>query len=131
MAQHVYYFSDPNATTREGRFHEFITDTELPEPLPWHFHTDKPDESLKAPVWSEIENKWINDDQSTIPAIVANLSANVEQLKEDHESSVKANDKVTTSLEAVQKGQAQQTQMMSQIMAVLSTMQSETNKEAK
>ena len=43
---YVYYFSDPDATDQKLRFHEIYTDVEFDE-LPWHVHTEKPDESLK------------------------------------------------------------------------------------
>ena len=76
---YVYYFSDPDATDQKLRFHEIYTDVEFDE-LPWHVHTEKPDESLKDPVWDINTNSWVEDSKDGQAEILAQAQAKIEAL---------------------------------------------------
>lgn len=97
---YVYYFSDPDATDQKLRFHEIYTDVEFDE-LPWHVHTEKPDESLKDPVWDINTNSWVENSKDGQAQILAQAQAKIEAL-----------DKSKAELEQINRANAQQTQMI-------------------
>lgn len=95
---YVYYFSDPDATDQKLRFHEIYTDVEFDE-LPWHVHTEKPDESLKDPVWDINTNGWVENSKDGQAQILAEAQAKIVEL-----------DKAKEQLEQINSANAQQTQ---------------------
>lgn len=97
---YVYYFSDPDATDQKLRFHEIYTDVEFDE-LPWHVHTEKPDESLKDPVWDINTNSWVENSKDGQAQILAEAQAKIVEL-----------DKAKKQLEQINSANAQQTQMI-------------------
>lgn len=97
---YVYYFSDPDATDQKLRFHEIYTDVEFDE-LPWHVHTEKPDESLKDPVWDINTNSWVENSKDGQAQILAQAQAKIKEL-----------DKSKAELEQINRANAQQTQMI-------------------
>lgn len=76
---YVYYFSDPDAKDPLLRFHIIYSDVEFAE-LPWHVHTEKPDESLKSPVWSNDVNGWVEDSKDGQAEILAQAQAKIDAL---------------------------------------------------
>lgn len=97
---YVYYFSDPDAKDPLLRFHIIYSDVEFAE-LPWHVHTEKPDESLKSPVWSNDVNGWVEDSKDGQAQILAEAQAKIAEL-----------DKAKEQLEQINSANAQQTQMI-------------------
>lgn len=97
---YVYYFSDPDAKDPLLRFHIIYSDVEFAE-LPWHVHTEKPDENLKSPVWSNDVNGWVEDSKDGQAEILAQAQAKIEAL-----------DKSKAELEQINRANAQQTQMI-------------------
>ena len=81
---YVYYFSDPDATDQLLRFHPIYTEVPFSE-LPWHVHTEKPDESLKSPVWSNDVNGWVEDSKDGQAEILAQAQAKIEALDKSKE----------------------------------------------
>ena len=97
---YVYYFSDPDAKDPLLRFHIIYSDVEFAE-LPWHVHTEKPDENLKSPVWSNDVNGWVEDSKDGQAEILAQAQAKIVEL-----------DKAKEQLEQINSANAQQTQMI-------------------
>lgn len=97
---YVYYFSDPDAKDPLLRFHIIYSDVEFVE-LPWHVHTEKPDENLKSPVWSNDVNGWVEDSKDGQAEILAQAQAKIVEL-----------DKANEQLEQINSATAQQTQMI-------------------
>lgn len=97
---YVYYFSDPDAKDPLLKFHIIYSDVEFAE-LPWHVHTEKPDENLKSPVWSNDVNGWVEDSKDGQAEILAQAQAKIEAL-----------DKSKAELEQNNRANAQQTQMI-------------------
>lgn len=95
---YVYYFSDPDAKDPLLRFHIIYSDVEFAE-LPWHVHTEKPDENLKSPVWSNDVNGWVEDSKDGQAEILAEAQAKIVEL-----------DKAKEQLEQINSANAQQTQ---------------------
>ena len=95
---YVYYFSDPDAKDLLLRFHPIYTEVPFSE-LPWHVHTEKPDESLKDPVWSNDVNGWVEDSKDGQAEILAEAQAKIEAL-----------DKAKEQLDQINSANAQQTQ---------------------
>lgn len=113
---YVYYFSDPDATDQKLRFHEIYTDVEFDE-LPWHVHTEKPDESLKDPVWDINTNGWVENSKDGQAAILQEATQKIEELdKKSAELDKKnaaldqANDKFDQAIKAMQQSQQVQTE---------------------
>lgn len=97
---YVYYFSDPDATDQLLRFHPIYTEVPFSE-LPWHVHTEKPDESLKDPVWDINTNSWVENSKDGQAQILAEAQAKIVEL-----------DKAKKQLEQINSANAQQTQMI-------------------
>lgn len=124
---YVYYFSDPDATDQKLRFHEIYTDVEFDE-LPWHVHTEKPDESLKSPVWSNDVNGWVEDSKDGQAEILAQAQAKIEALdksKAELDQTVKTlqtqQENSTAQSLALTKSQADQNKLLASMQNLLLT----------
>lgn len=94
---YVYYFSDPDAKDTLLRFHIIYSDVEFAE-LPWHVHTEKPDENLKSPVWSNDVNGWVEDSKDGQAQILAEAQAKIAELN-------KSKERLDQTLKSVQENQ--------------------------
>lgn len=115
---YVYYFSDPDAATKDLRFHAIYTEVEFSE-LPWHVHTEKPDESLKDPVWSLEANGWVENSKDGQAQILAEAQAKIVELdksKEQFDQINNANARQTQMLTEQLGNQAKQNQNLLQMM---------------
>lgn len=129
---YVYYFSDPDAKDPLLRFHIIYSDVEFAE-LPWHVHTEKPDESLKSPVWSNDVNGWVEDSKDGQAEILAQAQAKIDALdksKEQFDQTVKtlqtqqeagtAQDlALTKSIKALSEGQANQNKLLASMQQLM------------
>ena len=135
---YVYYFSDPDATDQKLRFHEIYTDVEFDE-LPWHIHTEKPDESLKDPVWDINTNGWVENSKDGQAQILAEAQAKIDALdksKEQLDQTVKTLQAgqqagtaqslaLTKSIKALTDGQANQNKVLQSMQALMLQMASQ------
>ena len=124
---YVYYFSDPDATDQLLRFHIIYSDVEFAE-LPWHVHTEKPDESLKSPVWSNDVNGWVEDSKDGQAEILAQAQAKIEALdksKAELDQTVKTlqtqQENSTAQSLALTKSQADQNKLLASMQNLLLT----------
>lgn len=120
---YVYYFSDPDATDQKLRFHEIYTDVEFDE-LPWHVHTEKPDESLKDPVWDINTNSWVENSKDGQAQILAEAQAKIAELN-------KSKEQLDQTLKSVQENQSNgtaQTLTLTKAIKELSEDQANQNK---
>lgn len=120
---YVYYFSDPDAKDPLLRFHIIYSDVEFAE-LPWHVHTEKPDESLKSPVWSNDVNGWVEDSKDGQAEILAQAQAKIEAL----DKSKQQLDKTVKSLQAGQQAGTAQSLAMTKAVKELKDGQADQNK---
>ncbi|MGN1271773.1 MAG: hypothetical protein ACI4T3_01365 [Lactobacillus sp.] len=88
----VYYYSDPDAISKDLRCHAIYTDIEFSE-IPWHVHTEKPSENLKDPVWSNEAGGWVENSKDNQGAMIAQQSEQIDTL-------MKANTELQKSSEA-------------------------------
>ena len=119
----VYYYSDPNGATRNLRFHPIYSEIPFDE-LPWHVHSEKPDESLKNPVWSNDKNVWVEDIQTGKDEILQEAQDKIEALdksKAELDSTVK-------SLQAQQQAGTAQSLALTKSIKALSDSQADSNK---
>lgn len=135
---YVYYFSDPDATDQKLRFHEIYTDVEFDE-LPWHVHTEKPDESLKDPVWDINTNGWVENSKDGQAQILAEAQAKIVELDESKEQldqtvkTLQAGQQagtaqslaLTKSIKALTDGQANQNKVLQSMQALMLQMASQ------
>lgn len=135
---YVYYFSDPDATDQKLRFHEIYTDVAFDE-LPWHVHTEKPDESLKDPVWDINTNGWVENSKDGQAQILAEAQAKIVELdksKEQLDQTVKTLQAgqqagtaqslaLTKSIKALTDGQANQNKVLQSMQALMLQMASQ------
>ena len=129
---YVYYFSDPDATDQKLRFHEIYTDVEFDE-LPWHVHTEKPDESLKDPVWDINTNSWVENSKDGQAQILAEAQAKIAELNKSKEQldqtlkSVQENQSngtaqtltLTKAIKALSEGQANQNKLLASMQQLM------------
>jgi acylphosphatase len=129
---YVYYFSDPDAKDPLLRFHIIYSDVEFAE-LPWHVHTEKPDENLKSPVWSNDVNGWVEDSKDGQAEILAQAQAKIEELDKSKEQldqtlkSVQENQSngtaqtlaLTKSIKALSEGQATQNKLLASMQNLM------------
>ena len=102
----TYYFSDPDSANAEMHHLAIPLSFELPE-LPWHWHTEKPDESLKDPIWDVKTNGWVENSKDGQAAILQEATQAIDALKAKGEELDQANDKVDQALKDMQEVQAQ------------------------
>lgn len=112
----TYYFSDPDSVNAEMHHVVITLPYELPE-LPWHWHIEKPDDSLKDPVWDLKVNGWVENSKDGQAAILQEATQKIEELdKKSAELDKKnaaldqANDKFDPAMKAMQQSQQVQTQ---------------------
>ena len=105
----TYYFSDPDSANAEMHHVVITLPYELPE-LPWHWHTEKPDDSLKDPVWDLKVNGWVENSKDGQAAILQEATQAIDALKAKGEELDQANDKVDAAIKAMQQSQQMQTQ---------------------
>lgn len=131
---YVYYFSDPDAKDPLLRFHIIYSDVEFAE-LPWHVHTEKPDESLKSPVWSNDVNGWVEDSKDGQAEILAQAQAKIDALDKSKEQfdqtlkSVQENQSngtaqtltLTKAIKELSEGQANQNKLLASMQNLMLT----------
>ena len=112
----TYYFSDPDSANAEMHHVVITLPYELPE-LPWHWHIEKPDDSLKDPVWDLKVNGWVENSKDGQAATLQEATQKIEELdKKSAELDKKnaaldqANDKFDQAMKAMQQSQQVQTQ---------------------
>lgn len=112
----TYYFSDPDSVNAEMHHVVITLPYELPE-LPWHWHIEKPDDSLKDPVWDLKVNGWVENSKDGQAAILQEATQKIEELdKKSAELDKKnaaldqANNKFDQAMKAMQQSQQVQTQ---------------------
>lgn len=105
----TYYFSDPDSANAEMHHVVIALPYELPE-LPWHWHTEKPDESLKDPIWDVKTNGWVENSKDGQAAILQEATQAIDALKAKGEELDQANDKVDAAIKAMQQSQQMQNQ---------------------
>lgn len=121
---YVYYFSDPDSSDYTKHCVPIYTTVELKE-LPWHWHKDKPDESLTDPIWSTTQRAWIENAPVTQTRLVAKLQHDQNSLTdkinglEEQAKGLNAN---TLQIGALQKMQATTNAMVGQVSAQLSSL---------
>ncbi len=102
----TYYFSDPDSANAEMHHLVIPLAFELPE-LPWHWHTEKPDESLKDPIWDLKTNGWVENSKDGQAAILQEATQKIEELDKKSAKLDQANDKVDQAIKSMQEVQAQ------------------------
>lgn len=105
----TYYFSDPDSANAEMHHLVIPLAFELPE-LPWHWHTEKPDESLKDPIWDVKTNGWVENSKDGQAAILQEATQKIEELDKKSAALDQANDKFDQAMKAMQQSQQVQTQ---------------------
>lgn len=142
----TYYFSDPDSANAEMHHVVITLPYELPE-LPWHWHIEKPDDSLKDPVWDLKVNGWVENSKDGQAAILQEATQKIEELdKKSAELDKKnaaldqANDKfevqtqqslaLTQGLQKVAEGQEQANKVMASMQQILVGMQADQAKTA-
>ena len=105
----TYYFSDPDSANAEMHHVVIPLPYELPE-LPWHWHTEKPDESLKDPIWDLKTNGWVENSKDGQAAILQEATQKIEELDKKSTQLDQANDKFDQAMKAMQQSQQVQTQ---------------------
>lgn len=102
----TYYFSDPDSANAEMHHLVIPLAFELPE-LPWHWHTEKPDDSLKDPVWDLKVNGWVENSKDGQAAILQEATQKIAELNQKSTQLDQANEKVDQALRDMQEVQAQ------------------------
>lgn len=123
----TYYFSDPDSANAEMHHLVIPLAFELPE-LPWHWHTEKPDESLKDPIWDVKTNGWVENSKDGQAAILQEATQAIDALKAKGEELDQANDKVDQAVKAMQQVQAQSSQQNVAMMKSFTQQTQNTNK---
>lgn len=131
---YVYYFSDPDATDQLLRFHPIYTEVPFSE-LPWHVHTEKPDETLKDPVWDINTNSWVENSKTGQAQILAQaqmkidaldkskeqLNQTVKILQTQQENGTTQNLAMTKAVKELKDGQADQNKLLASMQNLLLT----------
>lgn len=110
----TYYYSDP--TSADVNMHHLVIQSilKLDGDLPWRWHTEKPDESMVDPVWSNEKNCWIENDPNSKAQLIADLQKKVEAQDKQLEQ---INKNQETSLTSISKNQAEMLKMMAPLLA--------------
>lgn len=122
-----YYYSDPTSPNIELHHLAIPFPGELsPVDLPFRWHTEKPSEDLVDAVWDDESHSWIENSDKSQPALIAKLQANNEAIQKKMESyeqdkiaDAEKNDKIVQALTGVQKGQAQTTAVLAQLVPMV------------
>ena len=123
----TYYFSDPDSANAEMHHVVIPLPYELPE-LPWHWHTEKPDESLKDPVWNLKTNGWVENSKDGQAAILQEATQKIAELNQKSTQLDQANEKVDQALRDMQQVQAQSSQQNVALMKSFTEQTQNTNK---
>lgn len=126
----TYYFSDPDSANAEMHHVVITLPYELPE-LPWHWHTEKPDDSLKDPVWDLKVNGWVENSKDGQAAILQEATQKIEELDKKNAALDQANDKFDKAMKTMQTAQqnnTEQNEMLTKGMAALMKSQKDNNK---
>lgn len=130
-----YYFSDPTSPITALHHLEIPYPGELsPVDLPYRWHAEKPSEDLIDAIWDDESHSWIENSDKSQPALIAKLQANNEAIQKKMESYEKdkakdaeKNDKVVQALTGVQKGQAQTTAVLAQLVPMVQQLSKSVN----
>lgn len=122
-----YYYSDPTSSNIELHHLAIPFPGELnPVDLPFRWHAEKPSEDLVDAVWNDETHSWVENSDKSQPALIAKLQANNETLQKKMESyeqdkiaDAEKNDKLVQALTGVQKGQAQTTEVLAQLVPMV------------
>lgn len=122
-----YYYSDPTSSNIELHHLAIPFPGELsPVDLPFRWHAEKPSEDLVDAVWNDDSHSWIENSDKSQPALIAKLqasSAAMQKKMETYEAAkikdAQNNDKIVQALSGVQKGQAQTTAILAQLVPVV------------
>lgn len=126
----TYYFSDPDSANAEMHHLVIPLAFELPE-LPWHWHTEKPDESLKDPIWDVKTNGWVENSKDGQAAILQEATQKIEELDKKSAELDQADDKFDQAMKTMQTAQqnnTEQNEMLTKGMAALMKSQKDNNK---
>lgn len=130
-----YYYSDPTSSNIELHHLAIPFPGELsPVDLPYRWHAEKPSEELVDAIWDDESHSWIENSDKSQPALIAKLQANNEAIQKKMESYEKDkakdaenNDKVVQALTGVQKGQAQTTAVLAQLVPMVQQLSKSVN----
>lgn len=122
-----YYYSDPTSPNIELHHLAIPFPGELsPVDLPFRWHAENPSEDLVDAVWDDESHSWIENSDKSQPALIAKLQANneaiqkkMESYEEDKAKDAEKNDKIVQALTGVQKGQAQTTAVLAQLVPMV------------
>lgn len=126
----TYYFSDPDSANAEMHHVVITLPYELPE-LPWHWHAEKPDDSLKDPVWDLKTNGWVENSKDGQAAILQEATQKIAELNQKSTQLDQANEKIDQAMKEMQKAQTagtQQSEMITKTLGQLMKSQENTNK---
>ena len=130
-----YYYSDPTSPNIELHHLAIPFPGELsPVDLPFRWHAEKPSEELVDAVWNDETHSWVENSDKSQPALIAKLQANNETLQkkmesyeEDKAKDAEKNDKIVQALTGVQKGQAQTTAVLAQLVPMVQQLSKSVN----
>ena len=130
-----YYYSDPTSPNIELHHLAIPFPGELsPVDLPFRWHAEKPSEEMVDAIWDDESHTWIENRDKSQPALIAKLQANNEAIQKKMESYEKdkaedaeKNDKVVQALTGVQKGQAQTTAVLAQLVPMVQQLSKSVN----
>lgn len=130
-----YYYSDPTSPNIELHHLAIPFPGELsPVDLPFRWHAEKPSEELVDAIWDDESHSWIENSDKSQPALIAKLQANneaiqkkMESYEEDKAKDAEKNDKIVQALTGVQKGQAQTTAVLAQLVPMVQQLSKSVN----
>ena len=130
-----YYYSDPTSTNIELHHLAIPFPGELsPVDLPFRWHAEKPSEELVDAIWDDESHSWIENSDKSQPALIAKLQASnaaMQKKMETYEAAkikdAQNNDKVVQALSGVQKGQAQTTAVLAQLVSMVQQLSKSVN----
>ena len=122
-----YYYSDPTSSNIELHHLAIPFPGELnPVDLPFRWHAEKPSEDLVDAIWDDETHSWVENSDKSQPALIAKLQANNEAIQkkmeiyeQDKIANAEKNDKLVQALTGVQKGQAQTTEVLAQLVPMV------------
>lgn len=130
-----YYFSDPTSPITALHHLEIPYPGELsPVDLPYRWHAEKPSEDLIDAVWDDDSHSWIENSDKSQPALIAKLQASNAAMQKkmgNYEAAkikdAQNNDKIVQALSGVQKGQAQTTAVLAQLVPMVQQLSKSVN----
>lgn len=130
-----YYYCDPTSSITALHHLEIPYPGELsPVDLPYRWHAEKPSEDLVDAVWDDDSHSWIENSDKSQPALIAKLQASnaaMQKKMENYEAAkikdAQNNDKVVQALSGVQRGQAQTTAVLAQLVPMVQQLSKSVN----